>query len=55
MSGNPKNLFESRSGTRQLNDLIEKARPTPTVMRSAPSVLPRKVIKLSRSRITELG
>jgi hypothetical protein len=41
--------------TRQLNHLVEKARSTPTVMRSAPSVLPRKVIKLSRSQITELG
>ena len=38
--------------TRQLNDLIYKARSTPTV-RSTPVVHRRKGVKLTQSQITE--
>ena len=40
--------------TRQLNDLIDKARSTPTV-RSTSVVLRRKGVKLTPSQIIELG
>lgn len=40
--------------TRQLNDLVDKARSTPTV-RSTSVVLRRKGVKLTPSQITELG